>query len=67
MVGVKTCEGCPNLFVEDACRGYLFFGCSLGKFDYPKGIFEHARADLQNKPSVPIPAWCKLGKGYKWA
>lgn len=59
----ETCARCEYLSTEGDCRGGLFFLCSLGKFDYPKGIIENAKPDTVTEPSVPIPAWCKLGKG----
>lgn len=62
----KTCEGCPFLGAEYAGRGYDFILCNLGKFDRPKGVFEHAPAEQGGRPSAPIPAWCKLGKGKKY-
>lgn len=62
----KTCEGCPYLGVEYAGRGHDFLLCNMGKYDYPKGVFECAPAEQAGRPSVPIPAWCKLGKGKKY-
>lgn len=59
----ETCARCEYVRTEGDCRGGLFFLCSLGKFDYPKGIIEQAQRDTIIEPSVPIPAWCKLGKG----
>jgi hypothetical protein len=59
----ETCARCEHRRTEGDCRGGLLFLCSLGKFDYPKGIIEQANPDTTTEPSVPIPAWCKLGKG----
>ena len=59
----ETCARCEYLVTEEDCRGGLLFLCSLGKFDYPKGIIEQVQRDTTIVPSVPIPAWCKLGKG----
>ena len=62
----KTCEGCHFLGVEPAGKGYDFLLCNLGKFDRPKGVFEHAKKERDGRPSVDIPAWCKLGKGKRY-
>lgn len=59
----ETCARCEYLRTEGDCKGGLFFLCTLGKFNYPRGIFEHQNTDTVTEPSVPIPAWCKLGKG----
>lgn len=59
----ETCACCEYVRTEGDCRGGLLFLCSLGKFDYPRGIIEQAQRDTIIAPSVPIPAWCKLGKG----
>ena len=59
----ETCARCEHLRTEGDCRGGLFFLCTLGKFDYPKGIIEQAQRDTIKDPSATIPAWCKLGKG----
>lgn len=62
----KTCEGCPHLMTEPAGKGYDFALCLLGKFERPRGVFELIPEDRDGRPSVQIPAWCKLGKGKKY-
>ena len=60
---VQTCKGCDALVMEDAGRGCVFFICTLGKFDRAgRPVIEHARIG-QDRPCVPVPAWCKKGNG----
>ena len=61
---MRTCKGCDALAREEAGRGYVFFICTLGKFDRAgRPVIEHARIE-QDRPVVPVPAWCKKGNGY---
>ena len=60
---VQTCKGCDALVMEDAGRGCVFFICTLGKFDRAgRPVIEHAKIG-QDRPGVPVPAWCKKGNG----
>lgn len=58
-----TCEGCENLRVEPAGKGHVFFICSLGKSEWSsRPVFDYVPESVI-APTVPIPAWCRLGKG----
>lgn len=60
---MRTCKGCDALAREEAGRGCVFFICTLGKFDRAgRPVIEHARIE-QDRPGVPVPAWCKKGNG----
>ena len=60
---VQTCKGCDALVMEDAGRGCVFFICTMGKFDRAgRPVIEHAKIG-QDRPGVPVPAWCKKGNG----
>lgn len=62
---MKTCNGCDALVMEDAGKGYVFFICTLGKFDRAgRPVIEHAKIG-QDRPGVQVPAWCKKGIGYR--
>lgn len=61
---MKTCKGCDALVMEDAGRGCVFFICTMGKFDRAgRPVIEHARLG-QDRPGVPVPAWCKKENDY---
>ena len=59
----KSCDGCENLKrekagVKDGIER-VFFICGLGRCQSARPVFEYAWASAQ-KPTVPVPAWCKL-------
>lgn len=59
----ESCRGCVHMVTEDAGKQHLFYICTLGKFEEcSRPVFDYLPAFL-NGPMVPIPAWCKLGKG----
>ena len=61
---MRTCKGCDALVREGAGKGCVFFICTLGKFERAgRPVIEHAKIG-QDRPGVPVPAWCKKGNGY---
>ncbi len=70
----ETCAGCEHLRNKPAGKKNgierKFFICVLGRSNgnlnwASRPVFEFAYAD-QRSPSVPIPAWCGLGKGKRY-